>query len=73
MDAVLFCNILETTLVPFVREKLPNHCLMQDNDPQRTSKRAEDKVRICGSSVKSALASSAKIYGKTITNQIRTH
>ena len=33
MDADLFCNILETTLVPFIREKLPDHRFMQDNDP----------------------------------------
>ena len=41
MDAVLFCNILETTLVPFIREKLPDHRLMQDNDPKHTSRRAK--------------------------------
>ena len=32
MDADLFGNILETTLVPLVREKLPDHRFMQDND-----------------------------------------
>ena len=31
MDADLFCNILESTLVPFIREKLPDHRFMQDN------------------------------------------
>ena len=41
MDAALFCNILETTLVLFVREKLPDHRLMQDNDPKHTFKRAQ--------------------------------
>ena len=29
MDADLFCNILETTLVAFIREKLPEHRFMQ--------------------------------------------
>ena len=31
MDADLFCNVLETTLVPFIRNKLPDHRFMQDN------------------------------------------
>ena len=31
MDANLFCNVLETTLVPFIREGL--HQFMEDNDP----------------------------------------
>lgn len=41
MDAVLFCNILKTTLVPFIGEKLPDHPLMQYNNAKHTSRQAK--------------------------------
>ena len=41
MDADLFCSILETTLVPFISEKLPYHHFKQDNDPKHTSRQAQ--------------------------------
>ena len=41
MHVDLFCNILETTLVLFVREKLPDHRFAQDNDLKHTSRRAQ--------------------------------
>lgn len=38
MDAHLFVEVLDTTLLPFIREKYPNHHrLMQDNDPKHAS------------------------------------
>ena len=40
MVADLFCNVLQTTLVPFIRNKLPDHQFMQD-DPKHTSRRAQ--------------------------------
>ena len=41
MDAELYCEILESGLIPFINEKLPNHRFMQDNDPKHRSRRAQ--------------------------------
>ena len=38
MEVDLFCNILEGALIPFIRETLPNHSFMQENDPKHTPK-----------------------------------
>ena len=40
MDAELYCRILETTLLPFINQTLPDHKFTQDNDPKHTSRRA---------------------------------
>lgn len=42
MEADLYyCNILEDALIPFIRETLPNHRFMQDNDHNYTSRVAK--------------------------------
>ena len=39
IDADLFCNVLESTLVPFIRKKLPDYRFMQDNEHKPSLRR----------------------------------
>ena len=50
MDAILYCEILRRTLLPFLEEKFPtSYKFMQDNDPKHCSQMAQNfysEVRI---------------------------
>lgn len=49
MNAPLFVEILKKTLLPFLRERLPEgHRFMMDNDPKHTSKLAKEFLETNG-------------------------
>ena len=46
MDSLLYINILDTTLLPFIARKFStSHHFMADNDPKHTSKLAQQFMK----------------------------